>query len=291
VPQPVRWRIFAYLGVLIVLMGFGAPAGGLIGLPISFFLKNKLHLEAHQTAIFHLFTGIPVYLSFLFGFARDTFSPLGMRDRGFMVLFGSICSGIYLAFAFAPLTYGTLLTAVPLLHTAFLFVSSAQSGLTATIGQQQLMSGQVSTTWNVFGTFPGLAALLLGGILSDALEHRGASQAARILFLLGAVLTAAIALYALWRPASVYDHIRIEPRPGVDPWEDIKRLLRHWPIYPALAIWLLWNFAPGSVTPLQYYLQNTLHANDAEWGEWNAIFSVSFVPSFMVFASYAGATR
>jgi ABC transporter substrate binding protein len=29
-------------------------------------------------------------------------------------------------------------------------------------------------------------------------------------------------------------------------------------------IWFLWNFAPGSGTPLQYYLQDTLHAKDAQ---------------------------
>ena len=63
----------------------------------------------------------------------------------------------------------------------------------------------------------------------------------------------------------------------------MKRLARHWPIYPALLIWLLWNFAPGSATPLQYYLQNTLHAADAQWGQWNAIFSASFIPTFMLF--------
>jgi predicted MFS family arabinose efflux permease len=59
--------------------------------------------------------------------------------------------------------------------------------------------------------------------------------------------------------------------------------VKHWPIYPALLIWLLWNFAPGSDTPLLYYLQNTLHAKDAQWGQWNAIFAASFIPTFMVF--------
>jgi MFS family permease len=59
--------------------------------------------------------------------------------------------------------------------------------------------------------------------------------------------------------------------------------VRHWPIYPALLIWLLWNFAPGSVTPLQYHLQNALHATDAQWGQFNAIFAASFIPTFIVF--------
>ncbi|MCC2099896.1 MAG: hypothetical protein KDJ12_02095, partial [Hyphomicrobiales bacterium] len=58
----------------------------------------------------------------------------------------------------------------------------------------------------------------------------------------------------------------------------------HRPIYPALLIWMLWNFAPGSSTPLQYYLQNTLKAPDSVWGQWSAIFAASFVPTYILFA-------
>ena len=56
-PAGVRMRILIYLGVLLVLLGFGSPGGGLIGLPISFLLKNKLHLKAHEMAIFGLIAG------------------------------------------------------------------------------------------------------------------------------------------------------------------------------------------------------------------------------------------
>jgi len=92
-----------------------------------------------------------------------------------------------------------------------------------------------------------------------------------------------LVLYAAWRPASVFDNIGAEPAASASIADDIKRLVRHWPIYPALLIWLLWNFAPGSTTPLQYYLQNTLHAADAQWGQWNAIFAASFIPTFLLF--------
>src|SRR5215472_13018284 len=57
-PQPVRQRIFLYLGLLIMLLAFGAPFGGLIDIPISFFLKNKLHLEANEVAVFRLVSAI-----------------------------------------------------------------------------------------------------------------------------------------------------------------------------------------------------------------------------------------
>ena len=94
---------------------------------------------------------------------------------------------------------------------------------------------------------------------------------------------ASVAVYAAWKPRSVFDNVRAEHGAAAHPLKDLKRLARHWPIYPALLIWLLWNFAPGSATPLQYYLQNTLHAEDAQWGQWNAIFAASFIPTFMVF--------
>jgi len=282
-PQAVRQRIFLYLGFLIILLAFGSPSGGLIDIPISFFLKNKLHLEAHELAIFRLVAAIPLYLSFVFGFIRDSWDPFGMKDRGFMLLFGGISAVLYAVFAFAPVTYASLLIAIILLTTSFLFVSSAQNGLTSVMGQQHTMSGQVSAVWNIFLSIPTMAALLLGGMLSNLLDGQHADAAARILFLTGAAIMVLIAGYAMWKPASVFDNVHNERVEGDHPLTDLKRLSRHWPIYPALLIWLLWNFAPGATTPLQYYLQNVLHAEDTQWGQWNAIFAASFIPTFMVF--------
>jgi MFS family permease len=282
-PYSVRRRIFLYLGLLIVLLGFGSPSGGLIDIPITFLLKNKLHLEAHELAQFRLVSAIPLYLSFVFGFIRDTWNPFGMRDRGYMLLFGAITAALYVLFGFTPVTYATLLVAVVLLTTSFLFVTSAQNGLTSTIGQQHVMSGQVSAVWSIFASVPTVGALLIGGTLSGVLEERNVEEATRILFLIGATIMALLAIYAVWRPASVYDNVRNEHGPATLPLDDVKRLMRHWPIYPALLIWLLWNFAPGSATPLQYYLQNILQAEDAQWGQWNAIFGISFIPTFMLF--------
>ncbi len=282
-PNAVRARIFLYLGALIVLLSFGSPSGGLIDIPISFFLKNKLHLKAHELAAFRLLVGLPLYLSFVFGFARDIWNPLGMRDRGFMLVFGATTAALYAVFAFIPITYGSLLTGVMLLTASFLFVVSAQNGLTSTLGQQHAMSGQISAVWNIFGSIPAVAALLVGGSLSNLLERRNVGDAGRMLFLIGAVVMALTAAYAVWRPKAVFDNVRSEDGSAARPLDDLKRLIRHWPIYPALLIWLLWNFAPGSATPLQYYLQNTLHAEDSQWGEWNAIFAASFIPTFLLF--------
>ncbi len=282
-PATVRRHIFLYIGILTVLLAFGGPSGGLVDIPVSFFLKNRLRLEASEVAHFRLIASIPLYLSFVFGFARDMWNPLGMGDRGFLLVFGSLCAVLYLVFALGPLTYASLLAAMIVLTTSFLFVASALNGLMSTIGQQHAMTGQISAAWNIFSSIPLVASLLIGGWLSSLLEEQSDASAARILFLVGAAIMAAVSLFALLRPRDVFAHVHPEHGAKVHPFEDIKRLLGHWRIYPALLIWLLWNFAPGAATPLQYHLQNVLHASDAQWGQWNAIFGASFIPTFILY--------
>jgi hypothetical protein len=222
-------------------------------------------------------------VSFLFGFARDRWNLFGRGDRGLMIAFGAASAVLYAVFAFAPPTYGVLLGAVLLLVTAYLFIASATRGLISTLGQQHLMSGELSSAWHVFEMVPGVVAMLVGGALSQALEGAGAVGAARTLFLVGAGVMACIAILGFWRPASVFDNLRPERLTGEHALADARRLLRHWPVWPALLIWLMWSFAPGSVTPLQYYMQNTLHATDAQWGEFHAIAFACFLPPLMLY--------
>jgi hypothetical protein len=173
--------------------------------------------------------------------------------------------------------------AVISLTCAFLFVQSGQLGLTAVISRQHVMSGQVSALWNVVSSVPVLVTFALGGYLSNMLEGKQAGDAARLLFLIGAGVMAVIGAFAIWRPRSVFDNVHEEHAPVFHPWADFLRLLRHRPIYPALGIWFLWNFAPGSATPLQFYLQDKLHADDATYSLWNAWFTASFIPTYMLY--------
>jgi Na+/melibiose symporter-like transporter len=283
-PLSQRNRILIYLGVLVLMVGFGAPNGGLIDIPVSFFLKNRLHLKAHEVATFRLIAGLPLYLGFLWGFVRDIWNPFGLRDRGYMMLFGAVGAICYLFAAFVPPTQLTLLLAVIVLTAAFLFVQSAQTGLGATVARQHVMTGQMSTVINIVTSVAVLIPFSLGGYLSAQLEGGKADVAARAIFLIGAAVMAALALFAIWRPRVVYDNVRAEQK-AFHPVQDAARLFRHWPVYPALAIWLLWNFAPGSATPLQYYLQDKLHGSDAAYGNWNAIFGGCFIPTYLLYGA------
>ncbi len=282
-PRSTRRRIFLYLGGLIALSVVNNPSGGLLDVPVAFFLKNRLHWEANELAWFRLVASIPLYVSILFGLARDNLVALGFADRALVGWFGLIGLVLHAVFAVMTVSAPVLLAAMVLLTCSALFVVGAQNGLASTLGQQHAMSGQVSAVWNIFNAFPAIAAPLLGGVLSDALGNRSDAAAARVLFLAGGAVSALLMLYAILKPASVYGNIRTEHAPAIEPLADLKRLLRHKPIYPAMTVWLLWNFAPGSTTPLQYHLQDVLHASDAQWGAWNAIFAASFLPTFLLF--------
>ena len=262
-----RRSIFFYLACLIALLAYAAPSGALVTISFSFILKNKLHLQAHELALFRLLAAIPLYLQWICGLVRDSWNPFGLKDRGFIIIFGAISSLLYAAFAFVPVYYFTLLVAMMSLKVSFLFVSSAQNGLTSTIGQQNAISGQVSALWNFFISLCGMTAFLAGGLLSNWLETMSAEHAVRTLFLIGAAIMATVTVYGLWRPSKVFDNVRIESIPASHPIKNLRVLATHWPIYPAFLIWLLWNFQPGSDTALQYHLQNTLHATDAQWGQ------------------------
>jgi MFS family permease len=283
-PTGQRFQVLGYLGALALLVGFGSPSGGLIAVPVTFLLKNKLHLAPHESANFQLIAAIPLYVAFLFGFARDRWNVFGRKDRGLMMLFGAICAATYAAFAFAPATYWGLMAAVATATVAYNFAHAGQQGLASQVSRQHAMTGQVGAVWNVFLVLPFLVTYLAGGALSQSLEGRDAAMGARILFLVGAAVMAAVALYAVWRPRVVFDHLRAEGDAG-GAWGDLKRIARHWPVYPALAVWFLFSFAPGANTPLQYYLQNTLHANDTQWGEYNALFAAGFIPTTLLFGA------
>jgi hypothetical protein len=226
-----RRSAFIYLGGLIMLIAFADPNGGLMEIPVSFFLKNKLHLEASEVARFRLIVGIPLYLSFAFGLLRDTWNPFGIKDRGLMAIFGAIGTCLYLTFAFIPVSYGTLVAAILLLTMSSLFVSSAQNGLSSTFGQQHALSGQVSAVWNIFAAVPAVVALVLGGRLSERVEMAQSDAAARMLFLIGAATMAAIFLYSALRPKSVFDNVHLEHGTKFMPLKDLQRLARHRPAY------------------------------------------------------------
>jgi hypothetical protein len=282
-PAPVRRRIFLSFGFLVLLAEIGSPSGPTFLTALPLLLKSKLQLSDIEQSTFLVLAAIPLYISPVFGFIRDLWNPFGMRDRGFILLFGSLTAAIYILLSFVPVSWGTALGATLLLISSFRLVASAVNGLLSTLGQQHTMSGQMSALWNVVVLTIGAAGSVLGGKVSDLLRADTADRAFHVLFLIQAAIVLGLVLYGWLRPSIVFDNVRAERRGRAHPNYDLGRLAKHWPIYPALLIWMLWAFAPGTDTALRNYLQDIVHATGTQYGEWSGLFSISFIPTSFVF--------
>ena len=273
--------LLAYAGLVMLLASFAAPTGGLISIPVIFFLKNRLRLSAHEMAVFNFWAGLPLYFAFAFGLLRDRWSPFGAGDRGHLALFGALTGALYVALAFSQPTYGLLLVGLLMVTASIQTVLGSANGLLSTIGRRELMSGQASSVLNIAGQVPALAGFLLGGLLSEIMERQSAGDAARVIFLVGAALMVATALAGAFGPRGLFTaHSAARSHDLVG---DVRRLLTHAPVYPPLILLLLWNFAPSFGTALQYYLANTLHASDGQVGAFYAIFWGLYLPGFALY--------
>jgi MFS family permease len=270
-------QVFLYFTPLTLLVYLVLPHGYLLDIATSYMLKNQLHATDVQVTLFRFFVTIPVYVSVVFGFARDLWNPFGLRDRGYFLIFAPLTAAIFLWMAASNLSYAGLFLGTVLVMVSFRFVSAGYMGLMALVGQEKLMSGRLSALWLIVNSIP----YIVGGFASGWIAmHLRPSET----FILMAALSVAIAFLGLWKPRSVFSHIYDQPlAKGADLWGDIKRLLKHRPVYPAVLIMFFFQFAPGSNTALQYYLSNHLHVSDQIYGDFNSIFAAAFIPVFFLY--------
>ncbi|TDF64847.1 MFS transporter [Cupriavidus sp. L7L] len=270
-------RTLLYFGWLTLIVHLATPAGYLIDIQASYLLKNELHATATEISTFRLVTGIPVYIAFAFGLARDHWNPLGLRDRGFFLIFAPITAATFVWMAFAGISYTGLLVGMLLAMLSSRFTAAAYQGLIALVGQEKLMSGRLSALSNVVSSVPVVAGAFASGYVSDHLAPQEA-------FLLVAMVTLLIAVFGLWNPATVFGNTYDKPQARrADFVGNVRRLVKHKAVYPALLICFLWNFAPGAATPLQFYLANELHASDSVYSYYNGIFAAAFIPTFLLY--------
>jgi len=263
----------AYFAPLTLLVYLALPHNYLVDIATAFLLKNRLHASAGDVAQFRLITAIPIYLSFVFGFARDLWNPF---DRGHLLIFSLVTVAIFVALALLPLSITALYIGIFAAMVSFRFISAAYQGLLALIGQEKLMSGRLTVVWQTAQYVATLGAGFAGGTMAQYL-----SPAATFTVL--ALIVLPIAAFGLWKPRAFERAYDAPQARGADFVGDVKRLVRHRAVYAPVLIMLMFSFAPGANTPLQYYLANTLHAPDSVYGAFNGIFAVSFIPTLLLY--------
>lgn len=271
------WRIFFYFGLLTLLVSLASPSGYLVDIQTSFLLKNELKETPKRIAMFRMVTALPIYFAFVAGLIRDQWNPLGLRDRGYFLIFGpAVAIALAAMGSGRNLSFVGLLLAMLVVMFASRFIAAAYEGLMALVGQERLMSGRLSVVWNVVASLPAIAGALASGFISGHLRP-GAS------FYIVAGFAACVGLMGLWKAGAMIGDAYKRPLAQSDGFlENVKRLVRHRAIYPAVLINFLWNFAPGCTTPLQFYLAK-MGANDAVFSYFGAIFTAANIPTFLLY--------
>jgi len=276
-PHSRAGEVLLYFTPLTLLVFLVLPNGFLLDIATSFILKNQIGASPQQVANFRLLTAVPVYLYFLFGLARDLWNPFGLRDRGLFMIFGSITAAMFLLMTVLTLSYWGLLLSMLVVMLSFGFVAAAARGLLALISQEQLMSGRLSALWNALSSAPYVFGAFAAGYLSGLTPAHT--------FRLVAMLSAAIALFGLWKPQAVFGRAYEQPlAQGTNLLGDLKRLVRHRAAYPAVLLVCLCQFSPGFNTPLQFYLANELHAPDWVYGDFQGVLQAGYIPAAALYA-------
>ena len=211
-------KVFGYFAPLTLLVYLVMPHGYLLDFATSYMLKDQLHASVTEVSSFRLLTAIPVYLSVVFGLTRDLWSPLGLRDRGYFLVFAPVTAIVFAWMAYAQLTYTGLFIGMFLVMFFWRFVAAGQWALLALVGQEKLMSGRLSALWNIISSVPYIVGALASGWIAEHLPPRQT-------FILMAALSLLIFVFAFWKPKAVFDHAYDKPQAkGSDLLGDIKRL-------------------------------------------------------------------
>lgn len=257
-------RVAPYFALLALAVGLGGPSGALVNLPVMYFLKQRLGLGPEAVASCLALVKIPLYLGFLFGFLRDRWRPFGWGDRGYFLLAAPVAVGCYLWLAAGKVELSRLLGALLLATVMFQLLSTATEALMTSVAQRQLMTGRLSSLSYVAAAAPGILAGQAGGWLTTNVAPGG-------VFLIAAAWTAWIALQAFWRPRAVFASEPEQLVAGEGGWSAVRRLIGHRPLWPAAAILLLWDFAPGWYVPLYFYLTKERGLSEQVFGSTQAI--------------------
>jgi len=141
----------------------------------------------------------------------------------------------------------------------------------------RMMSGRMSTTYNLLASGIPMLALYGGGWLTALLPWRS------LLVTIGLTYFA-LGLVAIWKPSEVFDRISSGGGRSLDKtWGDVRLLMRHRGFWLAVAIWGLWAFSPSGPTPLMFFLTDTLKMNPIQYSTFNAIFNGAALPTILLF--------
>ena len=274
-------RIFGYFFLLTLIVNLTSPQGSLASIPVQFYLKDQLHLSPEQQARYQLIISIPLYLSFIFGLLRDRFAALGVRDKTYFLLIPPVTALIYLVLSQFHRDVWQIGAGMMFATLVYRVLAPAVAALQASVGNSLRVTSRLSAVVKLTGYALGAALAWSGVYLKSHVSHTA-------IYLMLAVSALCLLFFGLKEPSFVAkgEATSLE-RHSRDFVADLRRLFGHATIWPAVVIYLLWEFAPTSGTPLLNHLTNTVGLNDAQYADYRFIQTLSFLPGALTYGLLA----
>lgn len=272
-------HLLIFFSVVYFAQGIGQYSG-LINQPLTFYLKDVLHMDASQITNYLAVLTIPWAIKPIYGLLSDCLPLNGYRRKAYLLLMSLVAAGGFLWLTGATDTqtiiHALLLTA---LGTAFsdVLVDAIMVERGQETGLVRHFQGQQWLWFNI----AGVVTALIGGILCQYLPPASALHTAALIATLAplaVIITTWLIVKEERSPASLK-----QLKSTVN---GLKLAIRSPVLWTAMAFTVVWKLHPGFGMPLYFHLTNQLHFSQAFIGQLNAFHSGGHILGALLFTHY-----
>jgi len=239
-----RFWLLLGAGWLLPILGYN-----IADLPMRFFLKEQMGLDAQAAAAFFAITQFTNYIKPAAGVVTDCVPLFGTRRRHYLLISLAACGLMWLLLAVVPGRYMWWLATYAVLHVFIVLISTTLGGVMVEGGARFGATGRLSAQRVGIFRVVGLVGGPLGGWLAGKAFGWTAGIVAGLHFLLIPLFLA-----NLREPPTARTDTAALTRVGLQ----LRDLVRCRPLWAAAGLVVLVIAAPGHGTALLYYQTDAL---------------------------------
>jgi MFS family permease len=271
-------RLMLFFALVYVAEGAG-QTDGLIAQPLNYYLKQSYGWSPVEITAYLTVLNLPWFIKPLYGAVSDFIPFLGYRRKTYLIAANAAAALGYIAIAQAT-SPGTLIWL--LLLTAYgMAVSSTLCGaLLVENGQRFRATGAfVNQQW-LWYNIAAMACALLGGFLIEYLAPVSAVH-------VSAAIVASVPVAVVFGTTMLVSEKKIAFTPGGlnETFAGLVSAFRTRDLWLIAGFLFFYYFSPGFVTPLYFYMTDTLKFSQGFIGELNAVSSAGWIAGALLYGA------
>jgi MFS family permease len=264
-------RLMLFFAIVYTVEGIGQAKVGVIWQPLTHYLKETQNWDPVQIAASLAVLDVPWVIKPLYGMVSDFLPLFGYRRRSYLLVAntGAVAAFLWTAQVLAP---GPIVFALLLTSIAMAASSTVCGALLVENGQRHNASAAfINQQWLWFNVAV-MVASLAGGELIEVMSPAGALHAAALIAAAAplAVVASSIVLVDEQHAAINLDELRRTLR-------GFRDTFRSRTLWLVAAFLFLYYFSPGFVTPLYFYMTDSLRFSQGLIGVLSSVSAVGWI--------------